>query len=264
MIENFKTDIEILLNNGIELIPINNIKIGNNTKKEYGENLPACWNDPRKIRFNKDKTIDALNNGCIGFFGRAGKRTGYIIIDVDNGKKKSTNPEILPELIDKCKFYIKTPNGFHFYFKNTDYFKTKHLEIEGNIDILTNENVYFFGIREDGIYSIVKNEEIIKIPENIRNHLLEGIRKKALNKAVNIDNDDENDIPYYENTSYFINDDELIKLLNMLDKDFNDDYKEWIKISSILKKQVLKMHGKLGANKALNIMRKIMKRFLNA
>ena len=74
------------------------------------------------------------------------------------------------------------------------------------------------------------------MPENIRNQLLEGIRKKALNKAVNIDNDDENDIQYYDNTSYFINDDELIKLLNGLDKDFNDDYKEWINISSIVKK----------------------------
>jgi len=235
-IEALKKDVETLLNNGVELIPIYNIKIGNNSKNAYGKNLPEKWNNPRMIRFNKNKTLEALNNGCCGFFGRAGKRTGYNIIDVDNGRKQTTNPKILIELINKCKFYIKSPNGYHFYFKNTDYFKNKHLGVYGNIDILTNENVHFFGIREDGIYSIVKDENIIKIPDNIINELLEGIKKKTLNDALNIDINDTTETPYKDNETYFITSNELIKLLEDLDKDFNDDTKEWIKISSILKK----------------------------
>ena len=235
-IEALKKDVETLLNNGVELIPINNININKNSKKDFGDNLPEKWNNPRMIRFNKDKTIEALNNGCCGFFGRAGKRTGHIIIDVDNGKKETTNPEILAELINKCKFYIKSPNGFHFYFKNTDYFKNKHLGVFGNIDILTNENVYFFGIREDGIYSIVKDEKIIKIPDDIIKELLEGIKKKTLNDALKIDINDTIETPYKDNEDYFITSNEVIKLLEDLDKVFNDDTKEWIKISSILKK----------------------------
>ena len=78
-IQILKKNVETLLNNGVELIPINNIKIGNNSKNDFGSNMPDGWNNPRLIRFNKDKTLEALNNGCIGFFGRAGKRTGNIM-----------------------------------------------------------------------------------------------------------------------------------------------------------------------------------------
>ena len=236
MIEKLKEDINILLNNGVELIPIRNIKIGKNSKQNYNKNLPKTWTNPNITRFNKDKTIKSLNDGNVGFFGRAGKRTGYIIIDVDNGKKETTHPEILteilPELLNTCKFYVKSPNGFHFYFRDTnECFKTKHLNVYGNIDILTNENVYYFGIRDDGVYSLVKHDEIVELPEIIRNQLSQGIKLKALNK-----NGDLTETPYYENTSYFINNDELIKLLNMLGNEYNDDYNEWIKMSSILKK----------------------------
>lgn len=249
-IEALKKDVETLLNNGIELIPINNININKNSKKDFGDNLPNGWVNPRKVRFNKDKTLEALNNGCCGFFGRAGKRTGYNIIDVDNGKKETTNPEILAELINKCKFYIKSPNGFHFYFKNTDYFKNKHLGVFGNIDILTNENVYFFGIREDGIYSIVKDEKIIKIPDDIIKELLEGIKKKTLNDALKIDINDTTETPYKDNETYFITSNEVIKLLEDLDNVFNDDTKEWIKISSILKKAGFKDAWKYWSSKS--------------
>jgi hypothetical protein len=249
-IETLKKDVETLLNNGVELIPINNIKIGNNSKNAYGDNLPIGWTNPKMIRFNKNKTLEALNNGCVGFFGRAGKRTNNIIIDVDNGKKETTNPEILAELINKCKFYIKSPNGFHFYFKNTEYFKNKHLGVFGNIDIITNENVYFFGIREDGIYTIVKDEKIIKIPDNIRTQLLEGIKEKELNKALKIDINDTTETPYKDNETYFITSNEVIKLLEDLDNVFNDDTKEWIKISSILKKAGFKDAWKSWSSKS--------------
>lgn len=234
--ESLKKDVETLLNNGVELIPINNINLDNNTKKDFGDNLPKSWDNTRITRFNKDKTLEALNDGCCGFFGRTGKRTGYIIIDVDNGKKETTNPQILADLINGCKFYIKSPNGFHFYFKNTDYFKKKHLGVFNNIDILTNENLFFFGIRDDGTYTIIKDETIAPIPEKIRIQLLEGIKQKEINNAVNIDNNNQIETSYIENNSYFITSNELIELLNDLDKDYNDDKKEWFKISSILKK----------------------------
>jgi hypothetical protein len=247
-IQILKKNVETLLNNGVELIPINNIKIGNNSKNDFGSNMPDGWNNPRLIRFNKDKTLEALNNGCIGFFGRAGKRTGNIIIDVDN--KQTTNPEILTELINKCKFYIKSPNGYHFYFKNTDYFKKKHLGVFGNIDILTNENIYFFGIREDGIYTIIKDEKITQIPENIRNQLLEGIKQKEINKSVHIDINDTTETPYKDNETYFITSNELIQLLEDLDKDYNNDTNEWIKISSILKKAGFKEAWKVWSSKS--------------
>jgi len=236
MIEKLKEDINILMNNGIEVIPIRNIKMGKNSKENYNKNLPKTWNNSNITRFNKDKTIKSLNDGTVGFFGRAGKRTGYIIIDVDNGKKKTTNDKILPELLNICRFYVKSPNGFHFYFRDTnEYFKTKYLGVYGNIDILTNENVYYFGIRDDGIYSLVKHDEIVELPEIIRNQLLEGIKQKTLNK-----NEDLLETDYYENTSYFINDDEVVKLLNRLPNDYNDDFNEWYKVSSILKKSGFK------------------------
>lgn len=231
MLEKLKTDIEILLNNGVELLPLNKVKIGNNTKNDFGDNMPECWNNAKKTPFNKNKVYEALNAGCVGFIGRTGKRCGLMVVDVDNGKKKCRNPDILPELINKCKFYIKTPNGYHFLFKSSDYFKIKSLGVEGNIDILTNDNIFYFGIREDGIYSIVKNECIEKMPDNIRKLLIDGINKKDV-----INNNNQVETPYKPNDGYFITDDELLKIFDDLPTDYNDNRDEWLKISSILKK----------------------------
>ena len=212
---------------------MNKVKIGNNTKNDFGDNMPEGWNNAKKTPFNKNKVHEALKAGCVGFIGRTGKRCGLMVVDVDNGKKKSKNPDILPELINKCKFYIKTPNGYHFLFKSSDYFKVKYLEVEGNIDILTNDNIFYFGIREDGIYSIVKNECIEEIPQNIQNLLIDGINKKNIRDVVNNNNIE---TPYKSNDSYFITDNELLKILDDLPTDYNDNRDEWFKISSILKK----------------------------
>ena len=139
-----------------------------------------------------------------------------------------------------CKFYIKTPNnGFHFYFKKTNSIIQKHLEIFGNVDIIAGENVVFFGIREDGIYKIEKAQEIEELPIEIKAELLEGITEKELNEKISID-ENSADVEYIEKDEYYITNDELLILLNDLDRFYNnicnDEFKEWLKISSILKK----------------------------
>lgn len=241
--EGLKKDIEILLNNGIKPYPINNITETNNNKTDYFKNMPIGWNNKETednkniIRFDKNKVKTALNNGCCGFYIKT-STSNLIIIDIDN--KKTTNPELLTRLLKTCKFYIKTPNnGFHFYFKKTSIITKKHLGVFGNVDIITGENVLFFGIRADGIYKIEKYEAIEEIPTEIKKELLEAIKDKELNNKISIDNTSE-DIDYIKKDEYFITDKELLILLNDLDKFYNDiynnDVNNWVKISSILKK----------------------------
>lgn len=243
--EELKKDIEILLNHKIKPYPINNITESKNNKKDYFSNMPYGWNnketeeDQKKkiIRFNKNEVKNALNNSCCGFYIKA-STSDLLIIDVDN--KKTTNPKLLSQLLKLCKFYIKTPNnGFHFYFKKTNSINKKYLGVFGNVDIIAGENVVFFGIREDGIYKIEKAEIIEEIPTEIKVELLEAIKDKELIKKISID-ENSPETEYIKKDEYYITNKELLKLLNDLDKYYkniyNDDIKEWFKISSILKK----------------------------
>ena len=245
MMKRLKEDIEELLKHNIEILPLNNVRDGKNTRKDFGEGLGTDWIKPKRRPFKRDNIYKALEEGILGYFIRTGKRAGYFIVDIDN-QKESTNEilsnKILNDLLKISTFHIKTPKGYHFFFNHTEYFKVKTLGVLGNIDIITNENIVFFGVRDDGLYQIQKSEKIDKIPKDIKNVLLEQIQikedekrlKELSSKATDIHNTTET--PYIKNNKYFINDDELLNLLKHLPSKYNDDVILWVSMSSILKK----------------------------
>ncbi len=57
---------------------------------------------------------------------------------------------------------------------------------------------------------------------------------------VSVDINDTAETPYKDNKTYFITSNELNELLEDFDKDYNDDTKERVKISSMFKKAGLK------------------------
>ena len=158
MFKRLKQDITTLLKYEIFIYPFCDVKEGNNNKKAFGDSFKKDdWNAKDIKAYNVNDISNALKNDVCGFYIKTGKKYGYFVIDFDSDKDKTRNIDLLENLKSQCGFYIKSPKGFHFYYKYEDSFNIKHLGVLGNIDIITNENVVFFGIRSDGVYSIEKS-----------------------------------------------------------------------------------------------------------
>jgi len=184
------------------------------------------------------------NNNIIGFGIPTGYYNNIIVIDVDN--KESSNQQISNELIKKLEdqntLTIKTAGGgFHFIFKYTDLLKKGTTGILGHIDIRTNRNLIFSGIREDGEYSILNNNNIKKLDDDIIKTIIDNIdihkgttskhkqkAKKGTNTSIRCYTSDKR--------RYDITDKEIKELLEGLPKQYLDEYKEWLKITATLKK----------------------------
>ena len=75
------------------------------------------------------------------------KRSNISTIDIDQPDKC----DILDHLIKKCKFYVKTRKGYHFYFKYNDtiakkiseFNENKHTALCNTVDF--NTDLLFFG-----------------------------------------------------------------------------------------------------------------------
>ena len=87
-------------------------------------------------------------------------KSNITTIDVD----QPNNCEILDHLMNKCKFYVKTRKGYHFYFKNND--KIPRQQLCGVADF--NTNLLFFGGKYnviDGIYIALNDDGTEKVYE---------------------------------------------------------------------------------------------------
>jgi len=128
----------------------------------FGSHVDAYYNDDNKLikrthqPLEKDriqengfckkvwdanyKMMQTPNLWCIDTL-----KSNITTIDVD----QPNNCDILDHLLKKCKFYVKTRKGYHFYFKNND--KIPRQQLCGVADF--NTNLLFFG----GKYNVIDN-----------------------------------------------------------------------------------------------------------
>lgn len=236
MKETLKENIRILKNKGLKIYPIREVQTGSNKKTDYSNNLNTFWNIESKdrIEYSEDYLIRLIESkNIIGFAIPTGYYNNIVVIDVDN--KGSKNNEISDELIRKLKeqntLTIGTAGGgYHFIFRYTDILKKGTTGILGHIDIRTNGLPIFHGIREDGLYNIINNSNIKKLNNDIIKILLDNIEEKPTQTKTKTKPKNK-DIRRYD-----ITEEEIKELLRGLPNIFLDSYKDWLKITAILKK----------------------------
>ena len=234
-----KQDIEYLISLNIGIIPLSK-KIGNIRDIKIGENKKNDFKPTLKINknlFNPVKLKEAINDDIIGFYLQTGKRSNIIVIDWDN--KETSNNDFINKLKNEDTLTISTAGGgYHFIFKYNNELKNR-LGIFKNIDIKTDDQITYFGIREDGIYSIIdRTKEIKEVSKDIINEI-NSYKKRIIasipiNKT-NINGDDLNDIIDIKK-GFDITEKELFNLINDLPFEYVNDYSYWLEITYILKK----------------------------
>jgi hypothetical protein len=218
------------------------------------------WTDPT----NQIKHVD-LKKYNVGF--PTGKINNIVVVDIDF---KDNGIEEFNKYIEQYghinTFIVKTPNkGFHYYFlyENTNE-ATQHLIDEcltnstkyrgKGLDIRTNGG-YIVAPRSslDNIfYEIIKDVKPIELPESLALWLLEDGEDDENNEDSknNEDNDKKKKKPTIKITkknikidktkTYFVNkykyeitDEELVALLNKLNKTYLEDYIKWLIVLTI-------------------------------
>ena len=235
-IETLKENIKTLQEHyNKKITPIRAITINNNNKREYGrkENINEFWRT-YDIKQSTKYLIDLIeNNNVVGFGIATGKENNIVVIDWDN--KETTNKDIINKLHEENTLTIKTPSGgFHFVFKYNELFKKNTTGIFNNIDIRTDRGLIFHGIREDGIYNIFKNEKFKPLNNELINELLKNIHQDNIIKNVDEKQKKTKFSKDYEK-KYDLTDTELKKLLEYLPDEYLTNFKDWIKITHILK-----------------------------
>ena len=128
---------------------------------------------------NPNKLKNAINDNIIGFYLETGKRSDIVVIDWD--LKETTNNDFLNKLKEQDTLTIRTAGGgFHFVFKYNENLKNK-IGIFNNVDIKSDERITYFGIREDGIYSIIDRTKEIK---EVSLDIINDINKYKKNKGT--------------------------------------------------------------------------------
>lgn len=124
---------------------------------------PSGW-----VNLTKSKPYNAMvwkkDLGDVKANGIGILTTGISLIDVDKPEKCN----ILERLKVDCKFWVKTKNGFHFYFKKENVLPRQ--ACRGIADINTNMlyfcPAYFHrDTNEEYNYKLEKNEELVDMPE---------------------------------------------------------------------------------------------------
>ena len=108
---------------------------------------------------------------------------GFMVVDMDVNKSvdcpfyEDIHVRLLGLLKDACNNIVKTPNGYHLYFKPNDAFKEKMLS-SVNIDIFCDGNGYVMSagtVINDIEYVKEKWERLTKIPDILLPELLEHL-----------------------------------------------------------------------------------------
>ena len=167
-----------------------------------------------------------------------GKVNNIIVIDVDKPKPSKNEKDGFKHFKKLMKSNPKTltyktkSGGRHYYFKYDDDISTKNIGVCGfSIDVLTNSN---YAIVYDKLY----DEPIQTMPQNVKEFVMSWRNRKnktttkesPVKKIVNINND----------IKYKYDQNELVKVLNLLPSKYYDDYKCWMTITSALKSAGLK------------------------
>lgn len=241
--ERMKQDIEHLTALNIGVVPlskkignIRDVKIGQNKKKEF---KPIGLLIDKNL-YKPDKLKEAIDDDIIGFYLETGKRSNIVVIDWD--KKETINDGFLNKLKEQDTLTISTAGGgFHFIFRYNENLVNR-TGVFKNVDIKTDKQITFFGIREDGIYSIIdKTKEIKEVsPDIIKEIHAYKKTSTATNSEIikynpNINDEDLSDVVDIKK-GFDITEKELFNLVSNLPLNYVNDYSYWLEITYIFKK----------------------------
>ena len=233
------TSIEYLCNLKMKILALKNIRLPNNQKKHYIDNIPTGW----KIQYMSIPELKTeIKAGCEGFLIKTGKVSNILVVDYDN--KDCSNKDLL-EMLKACDtLTIKTPNkGYHFIFKyDSDNLTKCKVGLFNNIDIRSDGGMLFFGNRSDGEYIIEDmNKSIVRCPCNIRKLLMNYVRvpkPEELLKKQNIviaTNDIVKTNTIRDKYKFILSYDDIYALLSYLPENYTELYVSWFVITTILK-----------------------------
>ena len=253
---------DLISNHSIHgILPLSGINIDNNDKSSWGKALGqygSCKCVPKISYCNKCKSwknaicsqlelSQSIENNTTGFIIKTGKINDIFVIDWDN-KPNPTEQSIAirDECLKSKTLTITTPSGgYHFYYRYDKNITRGICGMYGNVDIRTDNNCCYFGIRKDGEYSPIKDETNVVIkncPSKIATQVIKCIEEKQqanIKTSLITDKDEKFKVSTAEVESYFITDSILSNLLNLLielQPEFLDDYSKWLSITIICKK----------------------------
>lgn len=241
------------------ILPLQGITYGNNNKTFWGKALGyygSCKCNPKKAGcikcknwtntiVNKWELTRAIDNDIVGFCINTGIKNDIFVVDWDNHEDVLDDSNVFKGYcIDTNTLRVKTPSGgYHFYYKYDKSITRGIIKFLNNIDIRTNNNGCYFGLREDGEYIIENPDSCIK---KCPVHILEIISKEIeLRQNNNIVKNIETDkggkyrVNTLDNEVYVISEDVLTDLLDYLadlQGEYLENYNKWIIITIICKK----------------------------
>ena len=181
------------------------------------------WNELTKPEFDKNKN-------AVGII--TGEKSNLLILDYDNKKHWKEDIKHYPELLN---YYVKTNRGYHSYFLYSDGLNNISRDLKNNnIDLQGNKK---FIIAPPSKYKI--DNEIIKYKLKSNNNL-----KILSNDLINYM------IEKYKTNDQDIKDDEkinndIIKMGNLINIKYLDNYDDWLKIIWSLKSENLYEEAKI-------------------
>lgn len=190
-----------------------NVEINEKNKKVLVD-LPTNWPKLKKSVINENGKYRLLVTG---------KKSNVIVLDFDKEKGMKYYNQY-KNIFDET--YTETSySGYkHVYYEYDEIFNKKHLNINNtNIDLLTNSAGVLMS--EDN-----NNKQIIKMPDTIKNFLLDILNcKKYRNNDLDSNNstiDSDNEDKYNENNEI---DEKYYNLFKLLDSKYYNEYQHWIK-----------------------------------
>ena len=170
---------------------------------------------------------------------------GFMVIDMDVNKSvdcpfyEDIHVRLLGLLKDACNNIVKTPNGYHLYFKPNDAFKEKMLS-SVNIDIFCDGNGYVMAsgtVINDVEYIKEKWQRLTKIPDILLPELLEHLSPKIKSpKEKTVQVVAEEVAPSFDNEPDGISKDLKKLVFGITNWSCCDNRSDWINMATCLKK----------------------------
>ena len=223
-----------------ELILVNPTPRENNKPKKNPFGINDGFKDVNKLL---EKYSNKYNDTSLICWKLNIFNTEYSVVDIDDGNSLEIIYETYPFLKDT--FYLKGNTlGYHFYIKNDKLKKYKNIIANmNNLKNIKGDLISEF-IWEDITKKIYNSKNINTISdkdlEDIYPTFCEGLTSEKQIKHIKIKPKKIKIYPTNNTPDILdikkINKEELVEIVNNIPKKYSDNYKDWLKVLSILKK----------------------------
>ena len=206
-----------------------------NEKGEEKKKLIGCPTTEQRNNLTVDSPYFQDDHKCVGIM--TGKRSNITVIDCDNAESYNKFLSEYPEFKDY--YTVKTNKGYHIYCKFTDKVKSCINKMKDGVDILSDN---YFVIAPPTSYKLlnktIASYEFIggKIKE-FPKYLIDRYSDQVVVKTSKPKTTTKNNI--VTNTIEIVDitltpkQQNLTKYINILNKDFYDNYQNWVKVGML-------------------------------